>query len=351
MRVFVGTPGDVQREQELVSHVIEKVNSDISFGLGVTLELFKGSTHGTPGLSRAQSLITPLIDQCDIFIGVLWHRFGTPPGITEQGETFESGTEEEFTRALKRWTDNGAHINSMPRIMIYFSDRKLDLKKLDTYQYDKVRKFRLQFDPEGSNPGLVSNYNTLKKFEEQVRRHLFQIALKYSPNISNNRVIGDFVDINPSYWSDLFEKSQYAYFLFMYSRTWRNTFLNEIKFLITRGGSVKIVMPKPDTNCPALQLMARRISYKPQELADCIEETAESFSKLYSRNNGSVDVRFTDKTLNHALYLFEGGGVVAMYNYRTDRSPSPAILIPSGSLYDQFVEDFLFVYNESESKD
>ena len=42
-------------------------------------------------------LINDQIGKYDIFLGVMWRRFGTPTGVAE------SGTEEEFRRALELW--------------------------------------------------------------------------------------------------------------------------------------------------------------------------------------------------------------------------------------------------------
>lgn len=345
IRVFIGTPGDVESEQKAIQRVVEKINGEISLGLGVTFEILKGISHSTPGLSRPQALITPLVDQCDVFIGVLWNRFGTPPGTTEKGEVFESGTEEEFTRALTRWENDGARINSTPRIMLYFSDQTLEPSKLDTNQMETVRKFRTRFGASGRHPGLVSSYNSMNLFEDQVRRHLIQIALSYSPNISQDRLISDFVEISPKDWTSLFNGSSFLYLLFMYSRTWRNTYLNEIRNMLLAGGNIKIVMPNPDISNPALELMAKRINCSAKDLAERIKEATDEFLRL--NDDGRIDIRFTNQTLNHAMYLFDTGGVIGMYNYRTDRSSSPAAFLAKGALHDQFVKDYLFAFNKS----
>jgi hypothetical protein len=54
-------------------------------------------------------LINPEVDSCDLFVGVLWQRWGQPTGI------HDSGFAEEFDRARKRRLESGA-----PEIWIFF---------------------------------------------------------------------------------------------------------------------------------------------------------------------------------------------------------------------------------------
>ncbi|WP_462074860.1 hypothetical protein [Nitrospira sp. CMX1] len=45
-------------------------------------------------------MINDQIGEYDIFIGIMWRRFGTPTGVAG------SGTEGEFRIAYKRWQEN-----------------------------------------------------------------------------------------------------------------------------------------------------------------------------------------------------------------------------------------------------
>ena len=46
-----------------------------------------------PGYGRPQALINRDVEQCNLFIGLLWRTWGTPPALDS---TFSSGFEEEF---------------------------------------------------------------------------------------------------------------------------------------------------------------------------------------------------------------------------------------------------------------
>lgn len=62
-----------------------------------------------PGAGRPQALINDDVDNCDLFIGILHMRWGSPSG------RFSSGFEEEFERAINRWRES-----STPEIWLFF---------------------------------------------------------------------------------------------------------------------------------------------------------------------------------------------------------------------------------------
>src|SRR5690625_4722369 len=94
-KIFLATPSDVQEEREKIKRVIEELNLTFGKRNGLRLELVKWETHSIPGIAQnnPQELINPLVDSCDIFVGILWKKFGSPT------DKAESGTEEEFHRA------------------------------------------------------------------------------------------------------------------------------------------------------------------------------------------------------------------------------------------------------------
>lgn len=75
----------------------------------------------------------------DIFLGIMWARFGTPTPRAD------SGTEEEFERALGRYQDNPSSMD----VMFYFKEGPIDLAVIDTDQLAAVRKFKANLGPQG----------------------------------------------------------------------------------------------------------------------------------------------------------------------------------------------------------
>ena len=162
LRVFIASPSDVTGERESLRALIANLNDTILSYLGLYMELVSWETHAVPDMGRPQSIINRIIDDIDIFIGILWSRIGTPTG------TSLSGTLEEFEFAYKSWKQKGT-----PRIMFYFCDlppmeRGIEAAK----QFLEVEKFKAAF-PE---KGLYWTYTTIESFSNVVRNHLTRIA-------------------------------------------------------------------------------------------------------------------------------------------------------------------------------
>ena len=82
IRVFVASPGDVQRERDSLLGVINELNralDSLAPRAGLRLELARWETDAYPEMGRPQAVINRQIAPYDIFIGILWKRFGTPP--------------------------------------------------------------------------------------------------------------------------------------------------------------------------------------------------------------------------------------------------------------------------------
>src|SRR5215207_6022546 len=90
LRLFVASPGDVSSERDHVGTVAAELNRGTAADAGFVLEVVRWETHARPDIGRPQQLILDQIGQVDIFVGIMWRRFGTPTGVAS------SGTEEEF---------------------------------------------------------------------------------------------------------------------------------------------------------------------------------------------------------------------------------------------------------------
>jgi hypothetical protein len=160
-QVMVASPGDVSEERDLLEDVIVEVNRTWALRAGVRLDLVKWETHTFPGMGiDAQDVINDQIgDSYDIFLGILWTRFGTPTGRAE------SGTEEEFNRALTRFRRNPSSI----RIMLYFKDAPIKPSQLNTKQLDLVNDFQQRARSQGA---YTWAYSDTDKFTSQLKMHL-----------------------------------------------------------------------------------------------------------------------------------------------------------------------------------
>ena len=161
--VLVACPSDVQDEAGLVRRAVEEVNLGMAPLQAARLEVVDWQTHASPGIgSDPQDVINrQLPDDCDIFLGVMWARFGT--ATPRAG----SGTEEEFERALTRHQANSRSV----RILFYFKQASLPPGTIDPTQLQKVQAFRERLKQDGV---LYSDFEHGVDFERQLRQHLNQ---------------------------------------------------------------------------------------------------------------------------------------------------------------------------------
>jgi HEAT repeat protein len=164
VRVFVASPGDVQKERDSLPGVVEELNTTLGQRLGFVAELVRWETHCRPAMGRPQGVINEQIGEYDIFIGTMWKRFGSPTGEAD------SGTEEEFNLAYERWRrDHRLHI------AFYFCQAPYTLNsKEEAEQAGKV----LGFKNELKGKGLVWEYQDAGVFADTIRRHLYPILLE-----------------------------------------------------------------------------------------------------------------------------------------------------------------------------
>ena len=161
LRVFVASPRDIEEERRRLSSVIDELNRSVAKDKGLVLELIRWETHATPDMGRPQEIISRQIGKYDIFIGIMWKRFGTHTGLTQ------SGTQEEFGLAYRYWKKTGR-----PRIMFYFNQASYTFRSIE--EVEQVRKV-LDFRKQLEQHGLIWEYNGPDDFERTVREHLASV--------------------------------------------------------------------------------------------------------------------------------------------------------------------------------
>src|SRR5262245_47679519 len=104
LKVFVASPGDVLQERGIVREVLDSINRTLGREKNIMLEFVGWETDTHPAIgSDPQDIVNQQIadmSQYHIFIGIMWNRLGTPTPRAE------SGTEEEFNRALESRKSN-----------------------------------------------------------------------------------------------------------------------------------------------------------------------------------------------------------------------------------------------------
>ncbi len=179
LSIFVASPGDVRDERERVHRIVEEMNQPDALAdqYGLTLQVLDWR-NAIPGAGQPEAVILDQLqlESWDIFIGVLWHRFGSPTGGQDPttGRFYDSGTEEEFRLAFRAWQETGR-----PHILTYRRTvAPVALSDIDPEQLTKVQYFWEEFGPDGQHPDLFQQYETPDNFERRVRGDLIKLLAK-----------------------------------------------------------------------------------------------------------------------------------------------------------------------------
>jgi hypothetical protein len=145
--------------------VITEFNLTFGKKQNVRLELVKWENNARPGIGAdGQDVINQQIqDDYDIFVGMMWSRFGSPTARSE------SGTKEEFERAFARFKENSKSVT----IMFYFKDAPIPPSKIDLDQLGKVQAFKQELSEKYG--ALYSEFETPEDFLAKIRIHLGQL--------------------------------------------------------------------------------------------------------------------------------------------------------------------------------
>ncbi len=185
LRLFVAAPSDLSAERARLSLVVEDLKT-LASHVGVVLELVDWR-QVVPDLGRPEQIILDQLqpDSWDIFIGILWHRFGTPPQQCDPatGNEYLSGTEEEFRVAYRLWQQH-----QRPRIMFYWCKRSPAYDDVDPIQLQRVKQFFASFAPTADHPGLYQIFDTVESFERLVRKNLTDFLLQYAEQVNQQMV-------------------------------------------------------------------------------------------------------------------------------------------------------------------
>src|SRR5271157_5118748 len=162
LRLVVASPSDVQAERDAVEAVVRQVNRGVADERNLVLKVTRWERDAFPGFHGGgpQALIDSIlrIPECDIFIGILWKRYGTPVADAL------SGTEHEYNAAYESWKKKDS-----PQIFFYFNERPYYPRTTEeNAQWGLVLKFKENFPKEG----LWWPYKGKEKFKELLRNHL-----------------------------------------------------------------------------------------------------------------------------------------------------------------------------------
>lgn len=160
-KVFFSAPSDVIKERKIVEEVAKELNVTLSVILGVHIEVigFGFSSHSSASGEDAQGILNKQFgEDYDIYIGVLWKKFGTPTPRDV------SGTMEEFNDAYSRFKKNELAM----RMAFYFNTKIENLNKVNTDDLIKINDFKKKLQTNVYSV-VYEEYNSYKDFERLFR--------------------------------------------------------------------------------------------------------------------------------------------------------------------------------------
>jgi tetratricopeptide (TPR) repeat protein len=179
-RIFVSSPGDVQRARELAALTIEKLAQDYARYLLIEPYLWEFEAMLASG--HFQDSIEPP-SAFDVVVLIVWSRLGTPmPERTSvreyrglDGRAPVTGTEWEFEEALQAARNRGA-----PDLLVYrnnspasFDTRDPDLFEQQSQQLKALNAFwQRYFVNQGTFTGAYTAFHTDGEFAAALEAHL-----------------------------------------------------------------------------------------------------------------------------------------------------------------------------------
>lgn len=160
---FLASPGDLSDERKAVRDAIAEFNETLADEFGYQIELLRWEDT-VAGFGRPQELINQDVDRCDLFIGIIWKRWGTPP---DKDGKFSSGFQEEFERSIDRREKSGK-----PEIALFFKKISDERKEDPGEDLKRVLKFRETVEAEKRI--LFRDFSTPQEIELRVRKKVIE---------------------------------------------------------------------------------------------------------------------------------------------------------------------------------
>jgi hypothetical protein len=178
LRIFISSPGDVQKERQVVRSIVDRLAGQ--FADVVELDPYFWEYEPMRVTADFQTQIEPPSD-FDIVVCILWSRLGTPLRAPD-GQVYQSGTEYEVNTAIASY-----HQRGIPDVLVYHSQSPAQIRRSPKdarerayRQLEAVDAFleKLALDPQtGTVKGAIIRYANLAEFEERVEAHLRKLIV------------------------------------------------------------------------------------------------------------------------------------------------------------------------------
>lgn len=159
VKVFLASPGDLTEERKAAKLVVDEFNALLAEEFGYQVELV-GWEDTVSVFGRPQATINRELERCELFVGLMWKHWGTPPDITGP---YTSGFEEEFKKSIERRLVSG-----FPEISLFFKEIDPQFLRDPGVELKKVLAFKNQLIAEKTI--LFETFSDIRDFEIKLRR-------------------------------------------------------------------------------------------------------------------------------------------------------------------------------------
>jgi hypothetical protein len=159
VKVFLASPGDLSEERKAAKLVVDEFNALLAEEFGYQVELV-GWEDTVSIFGRPQATINRELERCELFVGLMWKHWGTPPDVSGP---YTSGFEEEFKISVERRLSDGH-----PEISLLFKEIVPEFLRDPGDELKKVLAFKSKLIAEKTI--YFENFLNTRDFETKFRR-------------------------------------------------------------------------------------------------------------------------------------------------------------------------------------
>ena len=175
--VMIVSPSDISEEREIAKDVLYRWNELNSRFHNIVFSVlgYEINAHADSGIHPQESLNHQLLEQADLIIAIFWTKLGSPT------KEYSSGSVEEITK----------HIQQGKKALIYFSNKKVNLQRVDLEQYKRVQEYKKSI--QGNT--FYKDFSSEEEFEKLLNNDIQLISNEFeTKKIEKNKTISAYSD-------------------------------------------------------------------------------------------------------------------------------------------------------------
>jgi len=170
LNVFISCPGDVTSEKNALIKFIQDKNTEYHTKYQITLDVVDWESDLKRSEDRSQKSANIYLEKTNIYIGMMWKKYGTDTGLVDSG-TFEEYIIANLNREKRKNIE----------ILFFFKDFKIDTNTSDEDldQFEEIRKFKNRLIEQHRSP---IDFKTKNKFLDIINKQLDLILKDWRSN-------------------------------------------------------------------------------------------------------------------------------------------------------------------------